>query len=150
MQDNDTIEPLDLDIDLNNVDTTMPIVPAGLRDLRIKSVDKVENKAKDGYNLKVVFETVDPVESLQGKELKPGFPLTRYFSLQPSKKEGSTWDFKVPLAQLLDAAYGTAMGDRPKISKDLEGKVVRAMVKVREEDGVKSNDVDRLTHPNEG
>lgn len=144
----DFIEPLDIDVDLSNVDTSMPLLPVALYDLVIDDLKKEDNKDKTGHNLTVTFKTTSPIESVQGKPINPGFTLKKWFPLQPSKKENTTWDYRTGLAQLIDAAYGTTMGDRPKITDDLKGKVVRARVNIeKNKEGLDANAIGALTHP---
>lgn len=145
-------EPLDLDVDLSQVDTSMPTFPAGLMDLRVHDIAKEPNKEKNGFNLVVTFVTTEPVASIQkpDEKIPAGFPLKRWYALQ-HKVDGKSTDpdqWKKGLAELMDAALGTELGSRPAFSKGLLiNKTVRAAVKVGEYNGRPSNEIGALTHP---
>lgn len=136
--------PISLDVDLTEVDTTIPVLPKGLYDLQVSGFSKEENKEKSGYNLKVELKTTAPFTSTQGNEVKPGFPLYIYIPLQ--NKEGSTFDFRTKLAQLQEAALGEK---RPQFNtEELLTKIVRASCKPEDTDdyGLTTR-VGRLTKP---
>lgn len=77
------MEPLDLDVDLSQVDTSMPVIKAGLHDFKVYDIAKVENSRKDGYNLEVILVTTVDEETVQGPVVKAGFPLKMWLALQP-------------------------------------------------------------------
>lgn len=138
--------PISLDVDLTQVDTQIPVLNKGLYDLQIASFTKEENKEKTGYNLKVGFKTTTKETSVQGKEVNPGFPLFIYIPLQNKQGGSSSFDFRVRLAQLQEAALGEK---RPQFnSEELIGKVVRAACKPEDTDDYGlTTKVGRLTKP---
>lgn len=141
-----------LDVDLTNIDPTIPVLTARLYDLRIVDITQEENKEKTGFNAKIKFETTDVAESLDGKSIPPGFPLFSYYPMQPSNKADSKQTdpdaWKKNFAALMDAALGTETGSRGAFNRDqLIGKVVRANVKVGEYEGRKTNNIGALTKP---
>ena len=139
-----TTESFIIDVDLTSVETSMPVLQAGLYDLRIASLTKEENKDKTGDNLKVKFLTVDPAVSTQGKDLAPGVPLFVYYPLQ--KKEGgkeSNFDWKTNLASLQEAALGEKRVQFA--TAELIGLIVRATVKVEPYAGSDSNKIAKLS-----
>jgi hypothetical protein len=122
--------PISLDVDLTTVDTTIPVLPKGLYDLQIKGMTKEANKTQTGHNLKVELQTTSEITSQQGNPIKPGFKLFMYIPLQT--KEGSTFDYRIKLAQLQEAALGEK---RPTFnSEELIGKTVRASCKPEDTD----------------
>lgn len=146
-------EPLDLDVDLTQVDTSMPVFPAGLVDLRIHDMTKEKQKEGDGHNLLVIFSTTEDMNTIQkpdGPPVKAGFALRRYFPLQAKSDAADKEQWKKGLAELVDAALGTSLeaGNRPGFSKGLLlNKVVRANLKVGDFNGRPTNEVGILTHP---
>lgn len=124
--------PLELDVDLSQVDTSFPVLVGGLKDLRVVGLARAENKAKTGFNLVVSFETTEPDTDLKGNTVLPGYKLTSYYPLQA--KEGTAPDkvdgWKRNLAAFQDACLGTEQGTRPAkfIGDDYLNKIVRANV----------------------
>lgn len=146
-------EPLDLDVDLGQVDTSMPVFPAGLYDLRVHDMTRERNKEDSGWNLVVIFCTTEDHCTMQkpdGPPVKTGFALKRYFPLQAKSDAADPEQYKKGLAELLDAALGTSLeaGDRPKFSKGLLlNKIVRATLKVGSFEGRPTNEIGMLKHP---
>lgn len=143
-------EPIDLDIDLSQVDTSIPVLNKGIYDLKISGITREENKDKTGYNLKVKFTTTEPATSTNDKEIAPGFPMFKYYPLQKKQGGSDKFDFRIGLASLIDACLGCMMENRPKFnSGELINKTVRANIAVVEnkDDGTFQNEIKRLSHP---
>lgn len=148
------IEPIVLDVDLNQVDTSIPVIKPGLYDMEVADITKEENKDKTGYNLKVKFVTKEPAKSHKDEEqeINAGFPLFKYYPLQ--KKEGGSdkFDWRVGLAQLIDACLGTEMGNRPGFNaSELLNKTVRVAVavSVNKDTEQPQNEIKRISYPQE-
>jgi hypothetical protein len=144
--------PLDFSLDLNDVDTSMPVLVAGSYIAVIKEAEILPNKDGDGHNLRVKFATTAPATSTEAQspdDVQPGYPFTRYYPLQPSKKNAD-FDFRKGIAELQDAALKCERGNRPPFSvDDLKGKEVVVVIKVRTDTegpyaGRSSNDVARV------
>lgn len=130
-------DPLNFQLDLNDTDTSAPVLVEGTYIARIEKADVVENTAKTGHNLCVIFATTAPATSTAGAErgvegdVAAGWKLRRYYSLQPSLKNPD-FDFRKGLAELQDAALKCERGARPPFNpNDLLGKEVVIKVKVR-------------------
>ena len=130
------MNPLDLNIDLTGTDTAMPCLSDGLYNMTIKSLDKVENKAKTGFNLVAVFVTTTPATSVNAigrgdsNDISAGFPVRKWYPLQQSENPNAP-DFKRDLAVLQEACLGaTGKFD----VNQLVGKTVSVKVKARESD----------------
>ena len=133
------LDPLGLNINLNAVETSRPVLSPGTWPMEVKVVEIQENKAKTGRNLMVVFALADEATSTKAAEegrtndLSPGYVLAKYYPLQQSEHPKAP-DFRVDIARLIDAAFGTSQGNRPSFSEALsqiEGKVVAVRTKVR-------------------
>lgn len=110
----DELEPFDLGItDLNDVDTARPVPRDGEYPFVITAVSKKANKDQTGNNLVVEFESEQEMTSVEGKTIKPGFKLTKYYPLQNKADKSSDWDFTQGLARLQDGVEGTKQGQRP-------------------------------------
>lgn len=142
-------EPLVLDVDLSQVDTAIPVLPANLYDLRVAAITREENKDKNGFNAKVKFETTIDITDMKGNVVKAGFPLFSYYPLQnkPDAEDKEQW--KKNFAALQDAALGTSQGNRPSRfdAGEILGKIVRANVKIDQYEGRDTNKVGALSYP---
>ena len=141
---------LNLNIDLSNVDTTMPVLSSGLYNLTIKNFEVAENKKKTGQNLVATFATTTQETSVQAMEkgemgdLKPGFTIRKWYPLQQSDNPDAP-DFTRDLAILQEAALGVK---KNLDLNELLDKLVAAKVKVSdsEEYGL-GNDIGRISAP---
>jgi hypothetical protein len=141
---------LDLNIDLTDVSTTMPVLSSGLYNMVISDMEVQENKKKTGNNLVVTFKTTTAETSVQAMEkgeaddLKPGYPVKKWYPLQQSDNENAP-DFRRDLAALQEAAVGSkGLFDMDQI----RGKAVAVKIGVSDSEqyGL-SNDVNRVTAP---
>jgi len=142
-----TYEPLSFDTDTTDVDTSMPVLAAGLYDLSVNVLGQERNKRDDGYNLVVAFKTVDESTSTRDRVIKPGFTLKNWYPLQSVDKDTGepTKRWLENICQLIDAALGTTQADRPSLKLGLEqshGQTVRARIVVEHDDnGIPRNKV---------
>jgi hypothetical protein len=146
-------DPLAVSINLAGVDTTIPLLPEAIYDFQISEAVVEPNKDRTGSNLVVTVKTVNPIDSVPNEQgevraVKPGFPLKMYFALQAKSDSADQEAYKRNLADLIDAAFGTSVNDRPDLTRDLitqmPGKMVRGTVKFDEYQGRKNNKVARL------
>lgn len=131
------MNPLDLNIDIKNVDTSMPRLLAGQYLCKITEASVAANKAGTGHNLMVIFSTLEEGESNQGKVLAPGQQFRKYYPLQQSENENAP-DFRRDLTTLFDAAFKVSdPADRPAITVDniaaLNGEEVVVSVNLKED-----------------
>lgn len=151
-------DPLGLDFETNDVDTSFPVLVEGRYRARVKEAKVEPNKEKDANNLLLVFETLDDATSIQGKEkgeektVKAGFTLKRYFRLAPSKKNAQ-WDWKRDPMAVMDALLGTKQGTRPAFTAMIAqctGKECVLGVKVRKPEtdlDAPQNDIAKVDPP---
>lgn len=142
-------EPLVLDVDLSQVDTTIPVLVPQLYDLKVDAITKEENKQKNGFNAKVKLVTTSAATDKNGKTVKEGFPLFMYFPLQSKSDATDPDQWKKNFAMLQDAALGCSLGNRPPKfdAGEIIGRIVRADVKVEPYEGRDTNKVGNLTYP---
>lgn len=133
------IDPLDINIDTNSVDTSRPVLAETLADLEIASAEVAENSRKDGHNLVVTYKTTTELDSIKGTKVAPGFQLKSWNALQSKDKTTGepTEDWLRNIVQLLDAAHGTSKeaGNRLSLKEGvakLPGKIVRARITVED------------------
>lgn len=144
-------DPLGLNIDLQGVSTSMPVLPAGKQPMHIASVEVKQGKEDPNKrNLLVVFATAEDVQLADGSVIGAGFKLSKYYPLQQSDNPKAP-DFKRDLAVLVDAALGTDETSRPSLGaalNDLTGRTVIASLAI-ENDPVygSQNRVGRLSSP---
>ena len=142
-------DPLNINIPLAGVETSMPVLPQANYDMQIPKAQVEPNKDKTGFNLVVSFATTQPATSLDGREVKPGFPCTGYFPLQAKEDAKDPEFFRTKLSELLDAAFHTDKTSRPALTNEsigqLIGKIVRVTLRVENKpDGTPGNSIGRL------
>lgn len=144
-------EPLSLDVDLQNVDTSFPVLVAGNYDLRITSITREENSEKTGFNAVVVLETTESAKSTKDADVPRGYKLKQFLALQPKAGTTDPEGWKKRIAAFMDAAMGTTQGTRSNKfnSEELVNKIVRAavVVGVNEKTGNQQNDIKSLSYP---
>jgi len=118
-----------LDIDLNSVDTSMPLIADGqLVDFTLVKVEKVKTKA-GGDMLSIQHKSITPTKAADGKDLFPGVLVFGNLNLAPSGK--GTWDMVVRnIAAITQAAgiTGTLAEFLNGGWQQLQGKTVRGKV----------------------
>jgi len=147
------MDPLGLNIDLNEVDTSMPVLTEGLYILNIDKIEVVENKDKTGNNLLVMYKTVAPATSIKGQaegkteDIRPGYPLRQYMPLQNNPDKPDARDFTENLAVLQDAVTGSTKGNRGRFMPSTYiGKQVAARVKIQDDPNYgKQNSIARVS-----
>jgi hypothetical protein len=117
-----------LDLDLNTIDTSMPMLADGIYDLSIAAVTSKMTKANAPmFNLDLV--TTSPSQSLDGNTLGAGVHVFHNLNLQPSGK--ATWDMvlrniaTVTQACGVATTYGEFAANGPAL---LQGHVARVKV----------------------
>lgn len=146
-------DPLGLNIDLNETDTSMPVLVEGLYIVNIDSITVVENKDKTGNNLLVIYKTASEATSLGGQaegkvnDIAAGFPIRQYMPLQTNPNKPDAPDFKKNLAVLQDAVTGSKQGNRgPFLPSTYIGRQVAVRLKVQDDpDYGKGNSVSRVS-----
>ena len=131
-------ELLDLNIALDDVDTSMPRLESGSYHLGIKDAKIETSKQGQGKrNLHVTFVTKQEANSTAGDALKPGFQVHRYYPLQQSDKENAP-DFRRDISILIDAAYKTEASTRPALNREtiagMVGRDLVASIKVKDDE----------------
>ncbi len=148
------MDPLNLNIDIENHDASRPIMPQGEYAGVITASAVVPSKNSPGnFNWMITMSTSEVVQSTKGTPINPGYKMTRYLPLQASEKQkeaGMENSFKDQIALTVDAIFGTSQGNRPAFTQELvtqaTGKDVKAAVVVRAADGAfpESNDLARF------
>lgn len=91
--------------DLSNVQTTFPLLNAGLCKVRVAEISTAPNKTNTGNNLKIKFVTVDAQPATRAGvpcEIAPGYPIMFTHSLVQTEK----FDPRERLAQIMDCFLG--------------------------------------------
>lgn len=146
-------DPLGLNVDLTDVDTSMPVLVEGLYIVNIDKLEVVENKDKTGNNLLVIYKTAAPATSIKGQaegkenDVNAGWPLRQYMPLQNNPDKPDARDYKENLAVLQDAVEGSSKGNRgPFRPSTYVGKQVAVRVKIQDDPNYgKQNSIARVT-----
>ena len=142
-------DPLNINVAVGDVDTSIPLLPEADYLCVVQSSSIDPNKEKVGHNWNMKLGTVDGATDINGREVRPGFPLfVNNIALQP--RDGSTDPsaFRRGIASAIDAIFGTTKGNRPDFNRGLVdqavGKTVIAHVVIDEYQGNSMNKVKRL------
>lgn len=82
-----TDNSLPLDLDLNSVDTSLPLIANGaLVDLQVVKMEKKPTKTPGGELLAIEFKTTGPSQSVKGDELAAGVHVFHNINLKPTGK----------------------------------------------------------------
>lgn len=119
-----------LDLDLNSVDTSMPLLAKGIYELM---VTKVESKTSSKGNpmLALEFSTTMPSKSVEGKDMGPNVKVFHNLNLAPSGK--ATWEMITrSVASIVQSAGVSATWQDVQTNPVgvFQGKTVRASVDV--------------------
>ncbi len=141
-------DPLNVAIPLDEVETSLPLIPE--QDVSVtcteSSVDP--NKDKTGFNWNLTLCTTSPLQSTDGRTINPNFPLYLTIGLQPAAETKDPEGFKRNLAATVDALFGSSKENRPAFTRELVssavGKQAIAHVFIDEYQGVQRSKIKRL------
>ena len=130
-------EPNILDMDLGSMKTDMPLVKAGLYDLKVLSAKVEDNNKQDGHNLNITFTNTIPAQSTKDETLPP--ETARVFhnvSLKTTQKatpEAVARRVAMFIQALTPAVGGVRMSNLGECVNMFVGKVARCKVDVQKE-----------------
>jgi len=123
----DNLDPLNLDIDINDVDTSSPSLAPGEIPMRIVKVEVKPSAKNPSDNYFVVqLQTIDTATSTKGTAINPGFNAFYRMALQQNQSDNAP-DFKIALAKFSDAVFGERR--QPREFPESVGKTVLAVIK---------------------
>lgn len=112
----------DFNLDVSDLNTARPILPARDYTMEFTGVEIKPNKKETGRNLVCQFKTIEKHTSLLGDEVPAGLMAFKYFPMQPNpEKVGlDTYDpegFKKDMTIFLDALYNVkSPTERPRLN----------------------------------
>lgn len=134
------IDPLGLNVNLREVDTTYPVAAAGLHPCTIKALEIVPKKDEpDKRNLMVTYALAQPVPAVAGPSdtVRAGYTFKQWLPLQQSDNPDAP-KFEENLARFVDAVFNIKDAkDRPAgfpPFAEIIGRPVRVAVLVTEDD----------------
>lgn len=111
-------DPLNINIELEGVESSMPTIPEGDHVLQVAEATIDPNKDKNGHNLNIKWVTTETLASLDGREIKPNFPVYSVYALQAREDSKDVEAFRRNLCDLVDALFGTNKSNRPALSRE--------------------------------
>lgn len=119
---------MSVNIELTGVDTTAPVLPEG--DVQVQITESVieANRDKNGNNWSLKLATVNPATAVDGRELKPNFPVYHLCALQAREDSADKEAFKRSVCETVDAIFGTDKTNRPNLTRDLANSAVGRIV----------------------
>lgn len=143
-------DPLGLGVNLNEVDTSFPVLQEGTYPFTVAEMEIVpKSDDPNKRNLKVKFALDEDGESTKGGKLSKGYPIITYYPLQKSDNpDADPEGYKKRLALLVDAVFQTDDDSRPSQFPEFSefiGRPVMGVIKVTEDDQYgTSNNLARL------
>lgn len=122
-------DPLNVNIPLAGVDTTLPLLPEADYVLQVVESTIDANKDKTGLNWNLKLATTEPATSTDGRDVKPNFPVFTVCALQAREDSKDAEAFKRGLGQTIDAIFGTSKENRPDFTRELANSAVGNKVK---------------------
>lgn len=125
----DINNPPPLDMDLNTVDTSIPLLAETIYDLRISKAEIVKTNDQKAEMVSLVLETTAPATSKLGEQLQPGVKVFDRAMTSPVGK--ANWDMVTKnLAAIIQSAklQGATLGNIPQWVPQLVGRIVRVKV----------------------
>jgi hypothetical protein len=116
------------DVDLNKVETGIPILRPGDYDVRVASMEVVPTKAGD-EQLKIKLTLEEDTQSQHGEHVGPGFPIFARAALKVTEKYDPVKRHLVPL---MDCFLGRRTTEFE--TEDFIGQVGRIRLMVRNDD----------------
>jgi hypothetical protein len=122
-----TITAPPLDLDLNSIDTSMPLLAEAIYDLLVAGVTQ-KSTAAGAPMLSLDLVTTAPSQAQDGSQLGAGIHVFHNLNLQPSGK--STWEIVARnIAEVVQAlGVATTYGELVANPQVLMGKTARCMV----------------------
>lgn len=141
-------DPLNISIQLDDVDSDFPLLPEGDYPLQVSSSTIEPNKDKTGHNWKIVGSLQTPATAVDGREVKVNSKFTKWCPLQAREDSTDADAFRRGITEAVDAIFGTTKVGRPTFNRALVdaalGKTVIAHIIIEENQGRKVNSIKRL------
>lgn len=142
------IDPLNISVELQGVETSLPLLPEANYIMQIVESTIDPNKDQNGYNWNLKLATTSPTTAVDGREVQPNFPVFTVMALQAKADSKDPEAFKRNLGDAVDAIFGTDKTNRPAFNMALVqeaiGKQVQAHVIVDEYQGRQNNKIKRM------
>ena len=116
------------EVDLNKVETGIPILPPGDYDVKVVSMEVAPTKAGD-EQIKIKFALEEPTHARDGEHIGAGFPVFARAALKTTDKYDPVRRHLVPLMDCF-------LGQRPSEfeTEDFIGKVGKIRLMIRNDD----------------
>ena len=140
------IDPLSFQINTKGVDTTLPLLPEADYVLQISDSSIDANKLQTGGNWNITASTTSEIQALDGRPVKPNFPLYAMpCALQAKEGTKDPEGFKRGICSNIDAIFQTDMETRPDFDNELVkaavGKLVIGHVTITTHEGKQRNQI---------
>lgn len=95
-------DPLNLNVDLDDVSTAYPRLPSGSYPFAIEKAEVAAAKKEGNYNLLIIFSLQEAAEGHTGDVINTGYQVRRYYPLQQADNPDAP-DFRRDIKLLLEA-----------------------------------------------
>lgn len=141
-------DPLNVDIQLEGLETSLPLLPDGDYAFQVVESSIDANKDKNGLNWNLKLALTNPATAVDGRDIQPNFPVFAVLALQAKADSKDVDAFRRSLGEAIDAIYQTDKTNRPNFTRILAteavGKLVTGQIYIDQFNGRQSNKVKRL------
>ena len=141
-------DPLNISVPLAGVETSLPLLPEGDYGFQITESVVANNKDQNGLNWNLKLALIDPTVAVDGRDIKPNFPVFCVYALQAKADSKDPDAFRRSLGEVVDAIFGTTKENRPDFNgalvTDCVGKSVLAHIYIDNYNDRNSNKVKRM------
>lgn len=117
-------DPLAVNIPMRGIDTTLPLFPERDYELQCSKSVIEPNKDQNGLNWNLEFNTLAPIQAVDGREISAGFTFYLTVALQPAADAKDPQGFLRGIGQAIDALTGSNKDNRPDLTHSLASSVV--------------------------
>lgn len=118
------LDPLNLNVAMKGVDTTLPLLPEGDYLVQVQESTIDPNKEGTGLNWNLKLGLVNSAVSVDGRDVNPNFPVFALAACQARSDSKDPEAFKRTIGEYIDALMGSDKDNRPDLSHELVTSVV--------------------------
>lgn len=112
-------DPLNVNLDISDTETEIPLLPAGSYPMQIVASTIEANKDNSGLNWHIKLATTQAYTAVDGRPIAVNFPINMYPPLQAKADAADPENYKRNIAAAVDAIFGSSKNNRPTVDKAL-------------------------------
>lgn len=112
-------DPLNISVPLAGLETGLPVIPEADYEVQCTKSTVEPNKSQEGFNWNLELALTSAVKAVDGREVKPDFPVFMTLALQPAPESKDPDAFRRNLGGVVDALFGSTKDNRPDFGREL-------------------------------